>query len=587
MLDELTISSLGVIADATLELGPGLNVVTGETGAGKTMVVTALGLLLGDRADPGTVRSDADRARVHGLVRVDSLPGVAGRALEAGADIDDGALIVARVVRREGRSQANVGGAAVPLATLGALTAELVVVHGQSEQRELLSPVRQRRTLDDFGDHDHRQLLASYGATYQELQDVGAELCRVVSQARARAREADLLRFGLTEIEAARPQPGEDSELAAEEARLAHVDGLRAAAEQARAALSADLPDPDQHDVLGLVAEARKSLEGEREHDQELSELADRLAAASYQVVDVAADLAAYVGGLDTDPARLAVVQDRRATLATLTRKYGDTQAIESAGATEHAPSEGVEAGSVDAVLVWSRRAVERLTLLDDDDARVAALTDRRDELAAAVLARGERLRESRHTLGQALAAQVTSELHDLAMPDASFEVEIIAKDTPSADGLDEIGFVFSAHPGGSLRPLQRGASGGELSRVMLALEVCLAGTRAVPTMVFDEVDAGVGGRAAVEVGRRLARLSRVVQVIVVTHLPQVAAFADRHYVVVKSSDGSVTTSGVTRLDDAGRRRELSRMLAGLEDSDTALAHADELVELARGERRN
>jgi DNA repair protein RecN (Recombination protein N) len=564
MLEELTIHSLGVIDEASLELGPGFNAVTGETGAGKTMVVTALGLLLGARSDAGVVRTGTSRARISGRVLLGPSALVSSRLEEAGADLDDDAVILARTVSAEGRSRASLGGAAVPVGTLASVASDLVVVHGQSDQHRLLHPARQRETLDAFGDDEHAQLLTAYSETYARLTEVRGQLDEIVERRRERAQEADALRFGLGEVEAADPRPGEDTELAAEDARLAHVEGLRQAAETARLALSGDEADLDARDAMSQVAAARKAVEAEREHDPRLDELAEALASASYAVADVAADIAAYATSLDADPARLSFVQERRAVLASLTRKYGDT---------------------VDEVLAWSETAAKRLLALEDDDSRLEALraqeTALRDELSASAAA----LTASRTSLAEDLSRRVTTELAGLAMPHAVFVVAVTPVDNPRRDGQDDIAFLFSAHNGAEPRPLQRGASGGELSRVMLALEVCLVGTQPVPTMVFDEVDAGVGGKAAVEIGRRLARLATATQVIVVTHLPQVAAFADQHYVVVKSDDGSVTTSGVTPLDDVGRRSELSRMLAGLEDSETALAHADELLELAAAER--
>ncbi len=564
MLEELSIRSLGVIDDAGLELGPGFNVVTGETGAGKTMVVTALGLLLGARSDAGVVREGALKARIEGRVRVDPSLSVAVRAAEAGADFDDDSLILARTVSSEGRSRATAGGAAVPASILADLAGDLVIIHGQADQQRLLQPSRQRGTLDAFGGEAHHEVLRRYQATYDALKAVRIELDELVTRGRERAHEADALRFGLAEIEAADPKPGEDDDLAAEDQRLAHVDGLRQAADDARLVLSGDDATADNADVLAQVAAARKSLDAERDHDPRLAELADNLAAASYTLADVAADLTSYATDLDADPKRLAWVQERRAVLSSLTRKYGDTVAE---------------------VLAWSAQSAARLLDLEDDGSRVEALRAEESRLSAELTETGELLSLGRQSLAADLGQRVTDELSGLAMPDAMFNISVTPGSQPGPEGFDEVAFLFSAHAAGAARPLQRGASGGELSRVMLALEVCLVGTQPVPTMIFDEVDAGVGGKAAVEIGRRLARLARSVQVIVVTHLPQVAAFADQHYVVVKSSDGSVTTSGVTALDDAGRRSELSRMLAGLEDSDAALAHADELVELARSER--
>jgi DNA repair protein RecN (Recombination protein N) len=564
MLEELSISALGVIDDAGLEFGPGFNVVTGETGAGKTMVVTALGLLLGARADSGAVRQGSDRARVVGRVRLDPDSPVAKRALEAGSDLDDDTLILARTVTVEGRSRASAGGAGVPAALLSSLAADLVVVHGQSDQQLLLSPSRQREHLDAFGGADLLTVRERYRETFDRLTDVTAEIDAIVGRARERAQEADMLRFALGEIAAAGPRAGEDAELRAEELRLGHVDGLRRAADEARLALNGDDEAIGDANALALVAAARKSLESERDHDARLSGIADDLAAASYALADAAADLGSYADSLETDPIRLAAVQERRARLGTLTAKYGDT---------------------VDDVLAWRDRAELRVAELDDDVGRTDGLLAEQQALTSALSELAVALSSARRAAADRLQALVTSELSELAMPHAAFVVTQARLPAPGPDGVDDVSFELSSSAGADPRPLQRGASGGELSRVMLAIEVCLAGTSPVATMVFDEVDAGVGGKAAVEVGRRLARLSRTVQVIVVTHLPQVAAFADRHYVVVKSSDGRVTTSGVTALDDAGRRRELSRMLAGLENSQTALAHADELVELAQAER--
>ena len=563
MLEELSIRSLGVIDEARLDLGPGLTVVTGETGAGKTMVVTALGLLLGARADPGVVRSGSSAARVEGRIRVEAGP-VTARASDAGADLDDGALILARTVGAEGRSRAHAGGAAVPVSTLAELAADLVVVHGQAGSQRLLQPARQRAVLDAFGGPAHAALVSRYAEVFTRLRQVRRDLDEVVHRRRERAQEADALRYGLHEIEAVDPRRGEDDELAAEELRPAHVDGLRRAADEARAALSADDPTPETPDALSLVAAARKSLDGERAHDPRLDALAEALASASYALADVAADLASYADSLDVDPQRLAAVQERRASLTRLTRKYGDTVAD---------------------VLAWAATAAPRVLELDDDDFRAEALRSEEARLADTLTEVGTQLSAARRRLAAELSGAVTDELAGLAMPDAAVEVTVTAAPEPAAEGFDDVAFVLTAHEGAPPRPLQKGASGGELSRVMLAVEVCLAGASPVPTLIFDEVDAGVGGRAAVEVGRRLARLARSAQVVVVTHLPQVAAFADRHYVVVKASDGRVTASGVHALDDSGRRGELSRMLAGLEGSEAALAHAEELLSLAVRER--
>ncbi|HEU5037609.1 MAG TPA: DNA repair protein RecN [Nocardioides sp.] len=561
MLEEIRIGQLGVIDSSTLELGPGLTVITGETGAGKTMVVTALGLLLGGRADSGAVRTGAKNARVEGVVRVGALSEFAAAVEEAGGEVEDDRVVLARNVSAEGRSRAFVGGASVPVSSLAGIAEPLVAVHGQSDQHRLLQARAQRDALDRFGGEEIAGLLTTYRDLYHRLEATERELDEVVTTARERAQEADLLRFGLAEIEEVGPEPGEDATLAAEESRLGFADTLRTAAEQAREALSSEQGDPD---ALAMTSTARTLLDSVREHDAEVGELADRSAEITYLLSDLAADVASYATRIDTDPARLAAVSERRAALTALTRKYGDT---------------------IDEVLAWAERSATRLLDLDHTDERIeelrAAQAVLRGELEAAAAA----LTAARTASAGRLAEEVTAELTLLAMPHARLTVDVRPAGRFTPSGADEVELMMAANTGSEPRPLAKGASGGELSRVMLALEVALAGTSPVPTFVFDEVDAGVGGAAAVEVGRRLAQLARSAQVLVVTHLPQVAAYADRHVVVEKSSDGTVTSSGLTVLDDEQRERELSRMLAGLADSDTALAHARELLDVAQEAR--
>jgi DNA repair protein RecN (Recombination protein N) len=561
VLEEIRIGSLGVIESSTLELGPGLTVITGETGAGKTMIVTALGLLLGGRADSGAVRTGAKTARVEGVVRVGDLAAFAAAVEEAGGEIEDDRVVLARNVSAEGRSRAFVGGASVPVSALSGVAEPLVAVHGQSDQHRLLQARAQREALDRFGGEPLAGLLATYAALHRRLEACERELDEVVATARERAQEADLLRFGLGEVEAVAPEPGEDTALAAEETRLGFSDTLRTAAELAREALSSEHGHPD---ALATTSAARTLLAGVREHDAEAGELADRLAELTYLLSDLAADVASYAARIDTDPARLAAVSERRAALTSLTRKYGDT---------------------IDEVLAWSERSAGRLLDLDGTDERIEVLRAEQDVLVRERAAAATALTAARAEAAGRLGAEVTAELALLAMPHARFNVEVRPSERFTASGADEVELMLAANTGSEPRPLAKGASGGELSRVMLAIEVALAGTSPVPTFVFDEVDAGVGGAAAVEVGRRLAQLARSAQVLVVTHLPQVAAYADRHVVVEKSSDGTVTSSGLTVLDDEQRERELSRMLAGLADSDTALAHARELLDVAQEAR--
>ncbi|MFI9204636.1 DNA repair protein RecN [Streptomyces sp. NPDC053048] len=577
VLEEMRIRSLGVIDDAVVELSPGFTAVTGETGAGKTMVVTSLGLLLGGRADPALVRVGAKAAVVEGRLAVDGRSAVAVRAEEAGAELDEGTLLISRTLSAEGRSRAHVGGRSVPVGLLGELADDLVAVHGQTDQQGLLRPARQRQALDRYAGDAVSVPLAEYAGAYRRLRAVAATLDELTTRARERAQEADLLRFGLDEVAAVEPVAGEDVELAAEASRLGHAEALASSATAAHAALAGNPEDPEGIDAATLVAGAHRALESVRAHDPALAALADRIGEIGILLADVAGELAGYASDLDADPRRLAAVEERRAALGQLTRKYG---------------------ADIGEVLAWAESGAARLGELDGDDERIAELTAERDALRAELGELAQALTDARTEAAKRFADAVTAELASLAMPHARVSFAIRQNEAGDADagievggravaygphGADDVELLLAPHPGAQPRPVAKGASGGELSRVMLAVEVVFAGSAPVPTYLFDEVDAGVGGKAAVEVGRRLARLAQTAQVVVVTHLPQVAAFADRHLVVEKTHDGAVTRSGVRAMEGEARVRELSRMLAGQEDSELARAHAEELLEAARG----
>jgi DNA repair protein RecN (Recombination protein N) len=611
MLEEVRITGLGVIDDALLELSPGFTALTGETGAGKTMVVTGLGLLFGGRADPARVRTTTDRATVEGRLRVTAEGRVAQQVEEAGGDLDEGgSLVLTRTVSTEGRSRAFAGGRSVPVSLLTYLADDLVAVHGQTDQQQLLKPGRQREALDKYAGDELAAVLTDYERAYSRHRSVHEELATLTSEARARQAEAESLRIGLDEIEKLSPVAGEAAELRAEEDRLANADALHGAASLAHAALQGDPTSGEEGaDALTLLGQARQALEGVRQHDAALSGVADRLSEAAYLVSDVAGELASYTQSIDADPARLSVVQERRAALARLIRAYGPggissqvnghpaeaptgrAAAAEGAASEGNGAADGEAAGGdapgagepdeIAAVLDWSRRAALRVGELEGDDDKITSLAEEEAALAAQVAELAGRLSELRQAAAEKFAADVTGELTALAMPHARVSAVLTELSEPGPHGKDEVELRLAANPGAPALPLNKGASGGELSRVMLAIEVVFAGADPVPTFVFDEVDAGVGGKAAVEIGRRLAKLARLAQVIVVTHLPQVAAFADNHLVVAKSSDGSITSSGVIRLDHSGRVKELSRMLAGLEDSEYGQAHAAELLALA------
>ena len=571
----MRIRGLGVIDDAVLELAPGLTVVTGETGAGKTMVVQGLGLLFGGRADAGRLQPGAERAVVEGRLLLPRGHPAIERAIDAGAELDEVpggfALLLSRSVGRDGRSRAHVGGRGVPMAVLADLSDSLLAMHGQSDQQRLRSPGRQRAALDRFAGPDLLALVDDYRTGWTRWRELRSVLVELHEAAAERDREAALLRLGLTEIEAVAPGAGEDVDLRAEVQRLAHADDLRSAAGVAQAALTGD-ESGAATDAAGQISAARRALESACAADPALSDLATRVADAGFLVADAAADLASYAAGIEADPARLARAQDRLAALTTLVRRHG--------------------VGDVDGVLAFAEQASGRLLELDGADDRIAALADEESGLVQHLGEVAGRLSAARTRAAVTFGTAVSAELAELAMPHATVQASVDQRADPDGlrvgdrllaagpYGVDEVELLLQPHAGAPPRPLHRGASGGELSRVMLAVEVVFAGSDPVPVMVFDEVDAGVGGRAAVEVGRRLARLARDHQVLVVTHLPQVAAFADTHLQVVKTGDGAVTRSGVAHLDQPSRIAELSRMLAG-QDSGLARGHAQELLEAA------
>jgi DNA repair protein RecN (Recombination protein N) len=566
VIEEISIRNLGVIGEARLPLGPGFTALTGETGAGKTMVVTALGLLLGDRSDSSVLRQGGTSAVVEGQWQIDSSGAVAERVRDAGGDLDAGGvgvsqLILGRSISQDGRSRAFVGGRTAPVGVLNEIGQQLVVVHGQSDQIRLRSATAQREALDRFAGQELAVALADYQETYRRWQANQGELEVLETERDHRASEAEELRIAMAEIESAAPQRGEDLELAERAERLTNLEDLRIAAAQAHELISAEDID-GAADVLGLLDTARRQLERVSDHDPELAPIAEAIANASFVATEISAQLSRYLGSLDSDGAReLEIVQERRAELGTIVRKYGPSldEAIDH-----------LEAGS------------SRLLELDNDSDRIDGL---RSEVAADLALLVERatvLSEIRAASGIRLAEAVTAELSALAMADARLTVDVQDREEYSATGKDQVSILLQPHSGAEPRPLGRGASGGELSRVMLAIEVVIAGNDPVPTFIFDEVDAGVGGASAIEIGRRLARLARTAQVIVVTHLAQVAAFSTNHLRVVKDSDGAVTASSVQQLQGQERIEEMARLLSGLADSESGLAHARELIETAQ-----
>jgi len=568
MLGELRIRDLGVIDDARIEVSPGLNVLTGETGAGKTMVVDALTLLLGERADPGAVRAGRPAALVEGRLATGDDGQVAAALAAAGAADEEGEVVVARQVLAEGRSRAQLQGRMATVAAIAEVVRPLVEVHGQHEFQRLLRPAVQRDLLDRFAGDKVLALRDEFGAGWRRLRAVRRELDELASRARDREREAELLRYQLEEIEAAGVRVGELDELDAESERLTNAESLREAAVTAWQFLEGD-EDAGASMAMGAAARA---VSGPGRHDQALGELAERASGLAAELADLASSLRAYAEGVLADPRRLDAVQGRIAQLRDLLRKYGDDEA---------------------AVLAHAERASGRLAEVEGGTVRSEALEAEASTLRSRLADVGGSLSALRAEAAAELAASVQAELRELAMPSADLRMLVEQDEGPDGlevsgrrlaagdEGLDRVEMQLSANPGLPLRPLAKAASGGEMSRVMLALRVVLAGVDRTPTLVFDEVDAGVGGRTAAAVAYRLAALARHHQVLVVTHLPQIAAYADRHFVVEKHSVDGQTSTAVRTLDSGGRITELSRMLSGMEGSGLAQAHAEELLAAA------
>lgn len=571
MIEEIHIRDLGIITDARLPLEPGFSVLTGETGAGKTMVVTALGMLLGARSDATSVRNGAKNALAEAVVRLPRGHRALALAEEAGGtteEIDEQSseLLLARTVNASGRSRAHVGGCSAPIGTLAQIGQSLVAVHGQSDQLRLKSPAEQRQSLDLYAGEELASLLEKYRDNYERYRAAAAELKEVRENSRARALEAQSLQGALEEIAAVNPRAGEEDELKAEMVKLMNVEALRIASATALTALSgSEYSSGEEANVMGLLDAARGALQGQASADEELAALETRINELMILTTDIASDLSSYAASLDVEgPERLAQVQTRRAQLATLMRKYG---------------------ADIAEVLEWAEGSRARLDTLVDDPQRQETLETELVQLRKVLGEQAEELTNLRRAAAQKLADAVSEELTALAMPNASLVVEVAEAEKFSVHGRDTVTFMLAPHRTAVPRPLGKGASGGELSRVMLALEVVLAEVDPVPTFIFDEVDSGVGGKAAIEIGRRLAMLARHVQVLVVTHLPQVAAFADQHILVLKNDDASL--SKVQVLTEEERVVELARMLSGHDQSESAREHARELLEAGRQVSQN
>ena len=548
MLVDITIEDLGVIERSAAEFAEGLTVLTGETGAGKTMVVTGLRLLAGGRADASRVRDGAQKAAVEG--RFATGRAAAAEVVESvgGVADENGEYIASRTVSAAGRSRAYLGGRAVPAATLGDFSSHVLTVHGQNDQLRLLAPEQQLAAVDR-SQPSIAKVRDTYTEAFRTWRELAKDYKRRTESRRELAQEVDRLQFAINEIGEVAPEPGEDTELVTLIQRLQDVDTLREAAATALSAVDGDDSFGEAEAASALLGRASTALVGSS--DKELAALGERLSDITSQVSDIAAELGTYLESLPADPNLLEESLRRQQDLKQLTRKY---------------------AADIDGVLTWRDAAAEKLDSMDTSAEVLEELKAKVMEAEKQMVAKASALTKARKKAAKNLSKQVTEEIHGLAMPNSALNVEI-REAKYSKTGADEVEFQLNG------KPLAGAASGGELSRVMLALEVVLADGDGA-TMVFDEVDAGVGGRAAVEIGRRLARLATSNQVIVVTHLPQVAAYADSHLHVSKEK----FTSGVSDLSASERVEELARMLAGLDDTETGRAHAQELFDRAQTE---
>ena len=560
MIEQLRIKNLGVIRDATLDFSPGLTVLTGETGTGKTMVFRSLHLLFGGKADSALISTGAEQASVEADVAMPTE--LITRLDELGGEVEDGNIaIISRQVNSTGRSRSFAGGVSVPAGVVGELGEALVAVHGQSDQLRLTKTEQQRQLLDRYAGETVAKPMAKYTQLWEAQRTLERRIESLTADAGTRAAQLERITRILEQVDSLKPLPGEDNELDDEAKRLSHTEALYEVTARASDLLTGG--QGDDMPVVAALVTARKGLDHERNLDSTLGEFADRMKELEILAADLSADISAYSSSIDASPQRLAFVESRRAALKTLTREFGD----------------------VDDLLAWVTENRPRLAELEGGDEVLGQLREELAQVKADLVKSAADITKARTKAAAAFSAQVTGELESLAMPGATVQFRLSpANPGPSGADLIELGLI--SRPDSPWIPMSKGASGGELSRIMLAVEVVLAAADPTETFVFDEVDAGVGGAAAVEVGKRLARLARNAQVIVVTHLPQVAAFADRHLVIARSDGQEVHSSSVSQVQQGERVAELSRMLAGLADSQAGTQLAEELLALAEVERK-
>ena len=563
-LEEISIRNLGIIDTSSLELSKGLNVLTGETGAGKTMILTALSLLLGAKSDSSLVRHGSERLVTSATFSIPT--SLSAQIEDLGGLVEDGSLILTRSVSSDGKSKATASGATVNASTLGEITEPLIAIHGQSANTQIVKSMRQRELLDLFAGSDLQAALSEYVDTFNMYNEMKAKLKALVTNASARDSQIADLELLTKQWSVLKPTRGEFVAVDDEIRKLASVEDLRIAAAGASSAIG-----EEEAGVLTVLGQARKFLEAAKGKDQALDEIATIVAESFFLIDDAHAALVSYLASLEADPTRLDYLQERKAALSTFVKKWG------GAGNVDEEMAE---------IAIRVKSAKEMIADLHGGQDRIAELEAEIKAAKLKLLTGAKKVSLARVHAAAKLSDLVSAEIVGLSMPHTRFYTDVISPDYEGAlkesdftiTGCDEILMSIQAHKDGPKVALGKGASGGEMSRIMLALEVVIAASAPVGTYIFDEVDAGVGGKAAIEVGRRLHALSQHAQVIVVTHLPQVAAWADRHFVVAKDSDGQIVQSGVSQLDEKARVSEIARMLAGLDESMSAQEHAAELL---------
>ena len=563
-LEEISIRNLGIIDTSSLELSKGLNVLTGETGAGKTMILTALSLLLGSKSDSSLVRHGSERLVTSATFSIPQ--SLVEQIHELGGLVEDGSLILTRSVSSDGKSKATASGATVNASTLGEITEPLIAIHGQSANTQIVKSVRQRELLDLFAGSDLQTVLAEYQEIFSTYNEMKVKLKALVTNASARDSQIADLELLTKQWSTLKPTRSEFASVDDEIRKLASVEDLRVAASGSGAAIG-----EEDAGVLTVLGQARKFLEAAKGKDQALDEIAANVAESFFLIDDAHAALVSYLASLEADPSRLDFLQERKSALVAFVKKWGGSGSVDDEMAD---------------IAIRVKSAKEMIADLNGGQDRIAELESEIKAVKIKLLASAKKVSAARLAAAEKLGGRVSAEIAGLSMPHTRFYADVLSPDYEGSlkesdftiTGCDEILMSIQAHKDGPKVVLGKGASGGEMSRIMLALEVVIAASAPVGTYIFDEVDAGVGGKAAIEVGRRLHALSKHAQVIVVTHLPQVAAWADRHFVVAKDSDGQIVQSGVSQLDEQARVTEIARMLAGLDESVSAQEHAAELL---------